>query len=95
MTSNKKVIFIMFCLSVVINIILQIMFHPSVAGGADSISLASAIIGRAIAFLILPLVVLGILTVIVHFTKKPIRYKVYILWAFWLIFFAVSTWGYF
>ena len=54
MTSPAKTtIFIMFWLSLAINVVIQAVFHPFVAGGNDTVSLASALVGRAIAFLLL------------------------------------------
>ena len=92
MTSpTKKTLFIMFWLSVAINIIIQIVFHPFVAGGNDAVSLASALIGRAVAFLLLPFIALGITRLITYFTKRPVGQETIILWVAWAIFFVVST----
>ncbi len=84
----------MFWLSIVINCIIQYLFHPTVIGGNDFLSFASAIVGRATAFLLLPFFALGIMNLIAYFAQKPISYKVPILWTFWLIFFVVSTLSY-
>jgi hypothetical protein len=84
----------MFWLAIVINIVVQLVFHPAIVGGNDFLSLASAITGRSVAFLLLPFIVLGITNAITSFTNKPIKYKISILWAAWLIFFIVSNWGY-
>jgi hypothetical protein len=83
----------MFWLAIVINIVVQLIFHPAIVGGDDFLSFASAITGRSVAFLLLPFIVLGITNAITSFTKKPIKYKISILWAAWLIFFIVSTWA--
>jgi hypothetical protein len=90
----KKTLFIMFWLSVVINIIIQIIFHPFIAGGNDAVSLVSALAGRAIAFLLLPLIALGIMRLIRAFTKRAIKQKTPILWFAWAVFFVVSTLSY-
>lgn len=84
----------MFWLSIVANVIIQVVLHPLVAGGNNFVSLASAIVGRAIAFLLLPLLVLGILNAITYFIKKPIRYKAVALWISWIFFFVTSTLSY-
>jgi hypothetical protein len=93
-SSTKKTLFIMFWLSIAINIIIQIVFHPFVAGGNDAVSLASALIGRAVAFLLLPFITLGITRLATYFTKRPIRQETIILWIAWTIFFIVSTLSY-
>ncbi len=76
----------MFWLSVAINITIQFIFHPFAAGGNDFTSLASAILGRAIAFLLLPLIALGIMRMITYFTKRSIKRKATILWLAWTVF---------
>lgn len=93
-SSIKTTFFIMFWLSIAINILIQVVFHPFVAGGIDAVSLASALIGRAIAFLLLPFFALGITRMITYFTKCLIRQETIILWVAWAIFFVVSTLSY-
>ena len=90
----KKNVFIIFWLSIAINIIIQVVFHPFVAGGTDAISLASALVGRAVAFLLLPFFALGITRLITYFTKRPIKQETTILWFAWAIFFVISTRSY-
>ena len=84
----------MFWVSVLINIIVQLVFHPTISGGNNSVSFASAIAGRAFAFLLLPFLALGIMNLITYFTKKPIKHKTPVLWLSWLDFFVVSTLSY-
>ena len=91
---TKKTLFIMFWLSVAINIIIQVVFHPFVAGGTDAISLASALVGRAVAFLLLPFFALGIIRLITYFTKRLIKQEIAILWIAWSVFFVISTLSY-
>ena len=57
-------------------------------------SLASAIVGRAVAFLLLPLVALGVVKLITYFTKRAIRRNAIIMWTAWVIFFVISTLSY-
>ena len=83
---TKTTIFIMFWLSVAVNIIIQVVFHPFVSGGNNAISLVSALVGRAVAFLLLPLISLGIVRLITCFTKHSIRQETVILWSAWTVF---------
>lgn len=69
----------MFWLSVAISIIIQIVFHPFIAGG-NAVPLASALIGRSVAFLLLPLIALGIIRLVTYFTKRSIKQQTIILW---------------
>jgi hypothetical protein len=94
MQSSKHALWIMFWLSVVINVVVQLTFHPVMVGGNNPVSLASAIAGRSFALLLLPFIALGIINAIAFFTKKSIRYKIPILWVAWLIFFTISTLSY-
>jgi len=84
----------MFWLSIVINIIIQLVLHPAIPGSNDFVSYASAIVGRAVAFLLLPFLALGVMNTITYFTKKPLRYKTHMLWIAWFIFFVISTLSY-
>jgi hypothetical protein len=51
-------------------------------------------VGRAVAFLLLPFLALGVMNTITYFTKKPLRYKTHMLWIAWFIFFVISTLSY-
>lgn len=84
----------MFWLSVAINIVIQVVIHPFVSGGNDAISLVSALVGRAVAFLLLPLISLGIMRLITYSTKHPIRQETVVLWFAWTVFFIISTLSY-
>lgn len=91
---TKTTLFVMFWLAVAINVVIQVIFHPFIAGGNNVVPLASAITGRAVAFLLLPLIALGITRLITRYTKRPVKKEKNILWIAWTIFFVVSTSSY-
>ncbi len=84
----------MFWLSMVINIAIQYALHPAIVGGNNFISLASALTGRAVAFLLLPLMALGVMKLITYFTKRPVKQQNVVMWSAWSVFFVVSTLSY-
>jgi hypothetical protein len=94
LSPTKTNFFLMFWLAVAINIIIQVVFNPFGAGGSNPISLASALTGRAVAFLLLPFMALIMMRLITYFTKRPIKKETAVLWFFWTIFFVVSTLSY-